>query len=67
MHGYKWPINCTRTRMVGALDRLTFRGADEPWARLMDLRYLTYLLPQPFTAPSVDFTNIQISGLMTGI
>ena len=26
----------------GALERLTFRGADKPWSGLMDLRYLTY-------------------------
>ena len=46
---------------TGALDRLSFRGADEPWAQLMDLRYLTYLpSPNQQPTPSVEFTNIQI-------
>jgi hypothetical protein len=39
-------INCQGTILefseTGALDRLTFRGSDDSWSRLMDLRYLKY-------------------------
>ena len=39
-------VNCRGTILEfstsGALDRLTFRGGDDTWSRLMDLRYLKY-------------------------
>jgi hypothetical protein len=39
-------ISCRGTILefssTGALDRLTFRGSDQPWSRLMDLRYLKF-------------------------
>ena len=30
MHGYKWPINCTRTRTAGGTDAHSDNGGGEP-------------------------------------